>query len=936
MLELLFIFLSLSVFAWVLVLRLQLKRERKNHGSNLAALRKKREAIEEFKHEVEKLRSRVTLDEENLRKERAVHEQMRDMLESDKFSIFAERKLVNESRDELIKKQQLGQLAIEQGQRQLDELRAMLETDARSFEIAREKLRLDAQTLQEERSMSEIQRVQLEKDRQDIEQMRKRLEEEAENLRKDRAALVNGVVAHDAPPSAEEERQDLNDPATEQQPASMVGEGETFDTEKVTGEEGSGNERNEDKAPEQSVVGANDVGTPSPAVPEYMDSSTDERLETDGARERQVEREMRGRPRDYEKHTRSDSGLRSREGLPRIGIVCRKWDWQWHIGLELPKELEDIDSLQVRQANEVVAVNDLWVLTNSDDPVVVQWFENEVEKCSELSIDKPNLVFKLESDLQKGRLVKTLSSGSYAVFVSETWQRDESASGPATVHPENAAWPGYKVHFFDFQAGENPSVAFRSENGSHQTVSEKLQVDLVGNQIADANENVGPLFGGSSPVLRSSSVRSFSQIKTIVLGEEGPQRGQWRTSFHWNERSYQQELPGELMARGANWYFVRFYDASDSLIGTLDFRFIPSLRSIQVNRLSNLNGKSITVIEFVHDSNCAIAPGDTMSSSAELTPSDCGTHATVHCDSSVDETSWLIQQDPGVQLIVKVDLSTLQWNLGEEMTPSSEWQTQSIPLSREMFRATSSKCLWVSFPRGIMPTQIMVGFSKGKARQYRIANRERLLRIYFREYSDADQIQRKEAAKFQMWPNSTEGSLGSKQEAKVIATIPQLLTTYQCIIDDCAFTADDLPKVYEHVEARHDKYRYLELVDNYNEFLTHYKDDVGTDWPKKIYRCASCNRYVIANNSLDRPTDAMSRHWIDEHTPREKHGFKIVTSVDEIRQEVITSLPKLYRCKHGDSYVEDRDVHDVWNHLLTAHRDDFVHINVMEDLSLVV
>lgn len=675
-----------------------------------------------------------------------------------------------------------------------------------------------------------------------------------------------------------------------------------------------------------------EAGTPK--EPEPPQPEEESPTETPGRESKRVDLIKRGgRPRGPEEHPR-EKGPQDSQAKPRFGIVCKKWDWQWYVGLELPEELEGLDNVQIRQGSKVIdrntPISGFWTLTAPKDPILVQWSENGDETRAEVEIDKSQLVFKLDSNQETGRLVKTLSYGSFAVFVPETWQRDENESGQATVEPERAAWPGYKVHFFDFQPGETPRAVFVSEDGLHQTVSERLKIDLTGNLIPDVSESVGPLFAGSPPILRSSS-KSSPQIKTIVIGEEGPVRGGWRTSFSWEEGSLQQDLPGELAERGANWYFVRLYDAENTLVGTLDFRFVPSLRSVQVQRDTDADGKSKIVIEFLHEPDLVISPVDSPAAESEIMPGDGRTTATLRSHAAADEATWLLCQERGTEIKVTVDLSTICWGLSTDDEHPYEWHSHPMMLFREMFMPTSPKSLWVRFPRANVTTKALAGFRRERASEYRVSTKQRTLRIDLRDFSDADEILQENAASFHIWWEPNGESRTGKEET-TIATIPRRIKTRYCLIDGCMFSTADSDQLYEHLEAEHDKFRYLELVDDYDKFLTHYRNVLGSDWPKKIYRCGHCDEYVRADDGWVNPGDAIWQHLMDDHS-RENHTFRIVTSVEEIRKEVIASLPKLYRCKYRDAYIEDINVDETWGHLLTAHRDDFVRIEVKEDLS---
>lgn len=822
-------------------------------------------------------------------------------------------RLLQEELERTRNKQNVEHLALEEERKRSEILRKEVESLSSRTEEEQQRLRDALTSLDAERAELEAAPKRLEIDRAQLDQDRLQFDEEKKNA----GRLVESRTTETQPEEVETE----NASAPPIQDSPELGD--------VKNPEVQAHREENPLSPEESKtqLGQTDDDTIKQPPP----------VESDSPKEgtRTVEPEKRGgRPRGEEPKARGDSSASTPQQRRRVGIICKKYDWQWHVGLELPEELQFVESIQVYQQDNLIErdtpITGFWALPHPGGTIHVRWIEGDIEKCVDLNIDESDLVFKLQGE--QGRLVKKVSSGSYAVFVPESWERDEAASGPATIQPENAAWPGYKVHFFDFQSDQNPSVVFRSKDGSDQTVTENLNVELVGSLIPDAHDNVALLFGDSVPFLQSSSVRSALQIKTVVLGEEGSGNDRWRTSFPWTDGSLRTDLPEALASRGSGWYFVRLYDADDSLIGTLDFRFVPGLQSIQVERSSDLDGIPAAVITFSHNTELSISLADSTTVPTELARDDETTKAIVHCNSAAEETTWLISQGLGAQVKVKVDLSTLSWGLGNETEPPTEWDDHTLVFPREMFKPTSAQCLWVRFPRSAGVTKALAGFQRYRASEYRVKAGRRTLKINLRDFSEANEVLDKSPAQFQIWWESANDSQAAHLDTMVVGMIPRVVTTYHCIIDNCSFVTTEFEQLYHHADASHDKVRHLDVVDDYDEFLRHYRKELGNEWPTKIYRCGHCNAYVRADDELLNPGDVIYRHLMDEHTGQ-KHMFSIVRSVDEVRTEVISSLPKLYRCKHGDAYIEDRDVQGAWHHFLTAHRDEFVCIKVSEDIS---
>ncbi|WP_347243344.1 hypothetical protein, partial [Thermogutta sp.] len=106
-------------------------------------------------------------------------------------------------------------------------------------------------------------------------------------------------------------------------------------------------------------------------------------------------------------------------------------------------------------------------------------------------------VFKLSSGRDQGRKVKQVSLGSYLVIVPETWQRDEEKAGTAPTTPEPVFLDGYLAHFFELSEATPFCIAFHDDQGNPIIIeSGGPQFCLVGQEIRDDSEGIGPLFGG--------------------------------------------------------------------------------------------------------------------------------------------------------------------------------------------------------------------------------------------------------------------------------------------------------------------------------------------------------------------------------------------------------------------------------------------------------
>lgn len=429
-------------------------------------------------------------------------------------------------------------------------------------------------------------------------------------------------------------------------------------------------------------------------------------------------------------------------------IVCWKRERQWIPVVEVPEELLENQNLVVIQDEAALIPDDsegCWRLCKTSGEVIVQWSEAEGPREMRIPLGEDEyLLFKLSGpDLSQGRKVNSPSSGSYLVIAPDDWERDESLSGPPPVMPESVTLDGYRAHFFELEKGSNSRIAFRTSKGQSVVIeSKKLQFELVGNRVNDASDTMGPLFAGKPPRVRSLDPEAWKRVSTIVIGEEGSGRGRWRTEMAPDPNEMEQDLPSELAAKKGGWYFVRFYDTSDNLIDSLDFRFLCALKEIRIPQLSPLptqDGYSSVCVEFLHEPGCIVQPVDSLTS-IQIERSGDKTVLTIPPHPACDETHWRVSSKDGAEVKVTILVERLWWAVGEEDKKPPEWKDRPLTLSRDDFAATSRKALRFRLPRRRWVNKISVGFRQQTARSYEVKVMEETVAVPLRDFGDSEKM----------------------------------------------------------------------------------------------------------------------------------------------------------------------------------------------------
>lgn len=456
-----------------------------------------------------------------------------------------------------------------------------------------------------------------------------------------------------------------------------------------------------------------------------------------------------GRPRGSTAGSEKQRPDKPKIRAPKPEIVCWKGERQWVLAVEVPEELLENSSLTVLQNSMSLRRDEseetCWCLEQVCGEVIVRWNEDDSaqEAKVELGLDG-YLLFKLSGQrLDRGRLVKFPSTGSYLVIAPKDWKRDKALSAPPPAMPEPVYLAGYQAHFFDLEKRGNEKIAFRLPDGQPLVIESKApRFELAGRRLKDASETMGPLFGEGPPRIRALDAQAWQEVGTIVIGEEGRGRGRWRTEFRPDAGQTEQDLPSELAAKKSGWYFLRFYDANDDLIESLDFRFIGSLKQIMLPESRSLplkRGHRPVYVEFLHEPDCSVQPVESPPN-IQIDHKHDKTIITIPRDPTCDRSRWEVrlQDSPPVEVVILVE--RIWWAVGEENNPPSEWKDQPVELSREDLKATSNKALWLRLPGRRWVDEVLVGFEPSKSRPYNVRVTEETVAIPLREYSDCAEV----------------------------------------------------------------------------------------------------------------------------------------------------------------------------------------------------
>jgi len=507
-----------------------------------------------------------------------------------------------------------------------------------------------------------------------------------------------------------------------------------------------------------------------------------------------------GRPRGSTQSTETTQVQEKKASSLRPEIVCWKEGWSWVIGIEVPEELEIQSITQNGGQLEQDNIDERrYRLKQIGGPVHVTWTGGEKD-IPLVGAERNCLIFKMRKNWKDpGRLVKHATSGYYLIIIPQQWERDEKASGPASVAPEDVQLNGYKAHFFFREKGSNTAFGFITSNGKQIQVEQRgARFQLVGKTIVDAHEYMGPLFGGQPPCIQAFGKKAWNDVEIIVVGEEGSGRNRWRMQFVPQEGVEKQTLPDEVANRRGGWYFVRVYDKDDNLIESIDFRFLAALNDIRLdstNFLPDPNGHDNITVQFLHQTDCKVELIDKdIQHALEVRRKESQTIVTIPPKPDYDKTHWILR-DGGAEVEITILVERIWWALGEKEIPTN-WVDKPIILSRKDFTATTDKALWVRFPQPRFVRKIAVGFERIKSRSYQVVIEKKEIAIPLRDFCDTKEVgNRQEGVEMKIWVQPEEAKLGEAVIVRVPAEQPPPVESKERQVQK------DIPNVLQDIQA---------------------------------------------------------------------------------------------------------------------------------------
>ena len=440
-------------------------------------------------------------------------------------------------------------------------------------------------------------------------------------------------------------------------------------------------------------------------------------------------------------HQTSSLEPRVREGAPhhpKPEIICwEKGRSEWILAVELPEEICKNGGVEVTQNSSRLEQDtsraNCWRLEQAFGTITVNAAEDPIDLGKE---GENYLLFKLSGqDRREGRRVKSPSSGEYLVVVPPEWKITNEIS----VSPERINVESYQAYWHGFDIADNRKMVFSTPKGEKKIQSKAPHFRLIGTNINDASEHMGPLFVADPPQISAHDIADWNGVGTIIIGEIG--EGRWRAEVPLTLEENVQTLPTEVLERQSGWYFLRFYGQHDDLIESLDFRFVGGLKKIKIPHVQPFpfeQGHELACVEISHEFNYTIEPADTISSDIHFERTESGTVLSIPPNPTYDKTHWRIGYGSGTQVEITILIERVWWNIGKVTEMPSTWKDHLEPLLKENFSATSDIALWLRFPTQRWVNKVKVDFQREQARDFPVFVAEQTVCIPLRNIEVRD------------------------------------------------------------------------------------------------------------------------------------------------------------------------------------------------------
>ena len=255
-----------------------------------------------------------------------------------------------------------------------------------------------------------------------------------------------------------------------------------------------------------------------------------------------------------------------------LKLVCKESQEIWKIGISFVQR-SSAEKFVIKQGLNNLQDDgcNFFGLKSISEEITVESIEGSSANLSSSINDrkKKPIIFKMREGWDGiGRRVDSVSSGHFIIFAPLSCGK---RINDPPIAPRDTSDPSWKAHYF---SGDKKNDGF---DNYPIIISPNTRFSLEGNRIIDSSNYWGKLFGESFPKFFDNENSNIgNDIGKLVVGEDNG--GTWNTEVHPSPM-----ISDILKERQSSHYFIRIYNNSNDLIGSMDFRYIKGLQGILIN-----------------------------------------------------------------------------------------------------------------------------------------------------------------------------------------------------------------------------------------------------------------------------------------------------------------------------------------------------------------
>jgi hypothetical protein len=599
-----------------------------------------------------------------------------------------------------------------------------------------------------------------------------------------------------------------------------------------------------------------------------------------------------------------------------IDILCLNRGTLWEVFGRIPKRV-------LRYSPSVFENNEkaLWGKSYGELPITrlkgtlrCEWIRQGFPETIEREFGQDDfLLFKMMRQGTLSKMVSEHSAGDYICIVPWNYTREEEISGRPFESPEPCSIDGARVHFFHITA--HSGIAFRRPDGSILKVMSSWQeFRLEGNTSPYlAGPNGEPIFFLQPPAIVAEQDACWNNVGRIVIRSdiEGEKRER-RYFLPVTGKSRQIHIPEGLESSGGH-YTVLLYDRHDGLLESHPFAFHRGLRGIDVggydpfgvsesNRTLTMNLLHFVGYEPVLEST-ELGPFIEIESGRKETT------VLISISPECETLNWKIRPGKPDEMRFQTNLPFLWWGIGKEMTDLI-LGNQPLEVVLKTIRPASGFKLFVRVP--VTASNLKARFSAAGFAQQRLHKEEGFWTIEMAELGAAITLN---PAKFAEFRTPLVLSLEDGEKAHKIH-LADYIVRKKCVFCEEKRTEGEMKT---HLKEKHED----EICSEFFRELTYDEiAEADRSLPAKIYKCTfpGCLYYlkVSYEDALENPTSGILNHFEREHRGKQP-SFRPVTSIEEIRKNLLSTLCETWRCEVCGEDFTSRE--EMLKHAMTEHLD---------------